>query len=242
MRILVIPDIHGRTGWVPVVNNFLAGAQAADRVVFLGDYNDSFTVPDAVMLDNFIDVLLLKQQEPERVVLLLGNHCVPYLLLPRFQCSGFRPTLAPALHILFKHHRHLFQVAYQAGPYLFTHAGVSEMWLKENGLAIRVLCEMPATVDNLPAVLNKLLTTEEGQRRLWQVSGYNGGRDRVDGPLWVRPAHLRRGLLPGIIQVVGHTPLPGISWDVKEATQTGVVFTDCHDRQPTEYLTLELPG
>ncbi|RTQ46341.1 hypothetical protein EJV47_22725 [Hymenobacter gummosus] len=240
MRVLVIPDIHGRTNWVPLVTEFLAGAEAADRVVFLGDYNDSFTVPDDVMLDNFIDVLLLKEREPARVVLLLGNHCFPYRFWPQFQCSGFRPTLAPALHLLYKHHSEYFQIAYQARPYLFTHAGVSEMWLEVNRLAIRILCGRYATTENLAAVLNQLLTSEEGRRLLWQVSGYNGGRDRVDGPLWVRPVHLRRGLLPGVIQVVGHTLMPDIVREVDDVAQTGVLFTDCHDRRPEEVLTLEL--
>ncbi len=240
MRILVVPDIHGRTSWRQPVGNFLREASGNDRVVFLGDYNDSFTVPNSVMLDNFIDVLLLKEQKPGRVVLLLGNHCLPYLFHPSFRCSGFRSDLAPALHVLFKKHQHFFQVAYQAGPYLFTHAGVSEMWLEVNRLAIRVLCGAYATIDSLETTLNQLLTSEQGRQLLWQVSAYNGGRDRVDGPLWVRPLHLRRGLLPGLIQVVGHTHVRSIEQEVDENTQTGFILTDCHDHDASQLLTLQV--
>lgn len=241
MRILVVPDLHGRANWHQPVTDFLTAAAPADRVVFLGDYLDSFTVADQPMLDNFIDVLLLREREPERVILLLGNHCFPYLFHPTFRCSGFRPQLAPALHILFKTHQTLFQVAWQAGPYLFTHAGVSDMWLDVNRLAIRLLLGHAACPDNLADTLNQLLASEQGRQLLWQVSGYNGGRDRVDGPLWVRPIHLSRGLLPGLIQVVGHTPQPHILSEVNEATQTGFIVADCHDRSPDEFLTLQLP-
>lgn len=241
MRIFVVPDLHGRTNWQQPVANFLSEAAATDQVIFLGDYLDSFTVADQPMLDNFIDVLLLREQEPIRVVLLLGNHCFPYLFYPTFQCSGFRPQLAPALHILFKTHQNLFQVAWQAGPYLFTHAGVSDMWLDVNRLAIRLLTGRYAHPDILADILNQLLTSAQGQRLLWQVSNYNGGRDRTDGPLWVRPIHLSRGLLPGLIQVVGHTPQPHIQREINEATQAGFIVADCHDRSPNEFLILDLP-
>jgi len=239
MQLFVVPDIHGRTNWQQPVTAFLATATPEDRVIFLGDYNDSFTVPDAPMLDNFIDVLLLKEREPERVILLLGNHCFPYLFDPSFRCSGFRPELAPALHLLFRKHQHFFHVACQFGPYLFTHAGVSDMWLEANRLAILVLTG--ATIGNLhlPTVLNQLLQTDRGRKILWQVSSYNGGRDGVDGPLWVRPRHLERGLLPGLIQVVGHTAQRHIVREVDQTSHTGLILVDCHDHSPTEFLALE---
>jgi len=241
MKILVVPDIHGRINWQQPVADFLNSALPEDRVVFLGDYNDSFTVPNRQMVDNFTDVLLLKQREPERVILLLGNHCFPYLFYPTFRCSGFRPELAPALHILFKEHHTLFQVACQFGHYLFTHAGVSEMWLQANRTAIKQLLGVnSADTSNLPHLLNQLLQSGRGCQLLWQVSPDNGGADPVDGPLWVRPRLLDRGLLPGLVQVVGHTAQRNILHSINESTNTGFVVIDCHDYNPNEFLILEL--
>lgn len=240
MRLFIVPDVHGRTNWQQPVADFLRQATAADRVIFLGDYNDSFTVPDGAMLDNFLDVLLLKEREPGRVVLLLGNHCFPYLFYPSFRCSGFRSALAPALHLLFRKHRHFFQMACQFGPYLFTHAGVSEVWLETNRLALLVLTGTGIRHSALPTVLNQLLQTDRGRQLLWQVSAYNGGRDGVDGPLWVRPRELARSLLPGLIQVVGHTAQRHIVSQVDAPTTTGFILTDCHDYSPADFLTLEV--
>jgi hypothetical protein len=80
MKVSVVPDLHGRTSWERPVMAFLATSQANDQVVFLGDYNDSFYVADGPILANFWAVLRLKQQYPTHVVLLLGNHCLPYFL------------------------------------------------------------------------------------------------------------------------------------------------------------------
>ena len=76
MKILMLPDIHGRDFWREPCKNI----DDYDKVVFLGDYLDPYdfekiSVEQAI--DNFKDILLFEKDNP-KVVMLLGNH--PFLM------------------------------------------------------------------------------------------------------------------------------------------------------------------
>ena len=49
-----------------------------DKVVFLGDYVDSFTISNIASYENLKDIIRLKKRDPNKVVLLLGNHDIQY--------------------------------------------------------------------------------------------------------------------------------------------------------------------
>lgn len=71
--ILVCGDIHGRKFWKKPCENI----EPYDKVIFLGDYLDPYdfehiSVPQAIV--NFEDILELKKNNMDKVVLLLGNH------------------------------------------------------------------------------------------------------------------------------------------------------------------------
>jgi predicted MPP superfamily phosphohydrolase len=87
MKHIAIGDLHGRDTWQQV------NTKLYDKVIFLGDYVDSHTLSDLVILENLKKIIALKKRPPEKVVLLLGNHDAHYLHYPRFECSGFRPTM-----------------------------------------------------------------------------------------------------------------------------------------------------
>jgi len=125
MKHIAIGDIHGRDSWQRV------NTKLYEKVIFLGDYVDSHTLSDFTILENFKKIISLKKRNPEKVILLLGNHDVHYLHYPRFECSGFRKTMQPELSALFRRNADLFQVAYQKDNYLFTHAGVTNNWYGE---------------------------------------------------------------------------------------------------------------
>ena len=75
-EILIIPDVHGRDFWKEAVVS-----QDYEKVVFLGDYSDPYDIEgitDDVAIDNFKSIIDYKQQNPDKVVLLLGNHDLHY--------------------------------------------------------------------------------------------------------------------------------------------------------------------
>jgi predicted MPP superfamily phosphohydrolase len=150
-----IGDIHGRNDWMYFTHGSTQdfemwktavenGAPADDelwredfdnftkydKIIFVGDYVDSFDVSNVEMKKNLEDIIFFKKMLPHKVVLLLGNHDIQYIV-PDQWCSGFRPEMKHDFYDIFYQNLSLFQMAYQAGNTLWTHAGVTEGWLKE---------------------------------------------------------------------------------------------------------------
>jgi len=257
MTILTISDLHGRQCWQQPAQEFVDQQDDDNwQVIFLGDYVDSFCVPAGEQLANLTDVILFKRKYVNNVILLLGNHDIGYLFFnqatgSRFQPSGFQPKMAYAFHALFHDHRHWFQVAWQVKTakcdYLFTHAGVSSVWLEKCNRIINNHAKL-AQAETLADTLNAMLLTSVGQDTLYWVSPANGGYYPCDGPLWIRPRQLGDNGLAGFIQVVGHTPMKKLTRCIITSEdgllETGIIFCDClHDGKEAhrnEFLTLTL--
>ena len=74
--ILIIPDVHGRDFWKEAVDN-----NKYDKIIFLGDYADPYDfegITDEVTIENLKSIIAYKQQNPNKVILLLGNHDLHY--------------------------------------------------------------------------------------------------------------------------------------------------------------------
>jgi hypothetical protein len=237
MKTLTIGDIHGRNSWMnlthgsvpkyfewkiavehgqrvdsPYFNNLPYAKY--DKIIFIGDYMDSFDVSNTDMKLNFLDILFFKQQLKDRVVLLLGNHDVQYVIDGQ-QCSGFRPEMLYDMRALFRHHRDLFTMAHEETDttgqrYLWTHAGVTSQWLEKldevlfgpnpNRFRDLIMERNPQTVaDKVNTAWDFNLPV------LYTVDSDSGGYDRWAGPLWVRPKKLNNFPLPDHNQIVGHT-------------------------------------
>ena len=242
MLVFVVPDLHGRTCWQEPAQAFLGAHGPGGQVLFLGDYVDSFEVSNEQQLRNFTNVVAFKKANPERVVLLLGNHCFQYLYLSTVKLFGFNEDLYPSLHVYYKLHEDLFQIAHQVGNTLFAHAGVSREWLAHHGPKIsqcRRQLEAAARPAQLADVLNALLRAPGGPLLLWELTEEHGGSAAFDGPVWIRPDPLRAALPPGLTQVVGHTHVPDITTFDDKTTEARVIFTDCLSTT-TGFLTLDI--
>ncbi len=203
MTILTVSDLHGRTVWKQ------ADFSRCDRVVFLGDYTDSYDVDDETIYNNLHEIIQLKRKQPDKFVLLIGNHDAQYLHFPHYRCSGFRAWAQPALSALFAKHESLFQIAHQQGPYLFSHAGVSNRWLDR--LVTQTGVDRIAITPefDLASLLNNLHRQPLKQRNiLFEVGPKRGGLDPCSGPVWADRDETRSDYLLYFHQVVGHTPTP----------------------------------
>lgn len=204
MKIISIGDIHGRPYWKAI--NF----SLYDKVVFNGDYLDSYYWNDNQILENFYDIMQLKKDNVEKVTLLLGNHDIQYYFLNEgFGCSGYRPTMAMSLNEAFKGNRDLFQVAFQIKNYLWTHAGVSNGWFKYNKKEIDDFQERFDCV-NLADTFNKMLQAKEN-RLLHQVGKKRQGYYPYGGITWADRKETSNDYLDGYHQIVGHTPINTIT-------------------------------
>lgn len=242
MKTLTIGDIHGRRDWkrflfgnndlyrewrraadinkVDVVKNLLP-LYDYDKIIFIGDYVDSFNVENIDMKENLQDIIHLARFERDRVVLLLGNHDVQYFIPKVSGCSGFRPEMMWDFQELFQRDRDLFHLAFQHKDWLWTHAGINEKFYGDH------MENKPRQgTDDWAQVLNDMMRREENQ--VFQVSSYRGGASLYSGPLWTDKNELIKEPMPGMNQIVGHTPVDDIT--EVETPNASLVFVDTLER------------
>lgn len=228
MKIICIGDIHGRTIWKQIVEK----EADADKIIFLGDYFDSFDISGDIQLQNFNNILQFKDVNPEKVVLLYGNHEQHYILygsrMTDERYSGFNSVYAlqfkEVLHSAIQND--LVQLCYRNGELCCTHAGLTNTWLKNTGFSR----------ENLEEFLNDLLKYKP---RSFCFLGSNPYGDSIEsGPLWVRPRSLVKDPpSEKLVQVVGHTGMYDIDFIVSR-NKLKYAFIDCLGS--SKYLELEL--
>ena len=133
--ILVMPDVHGREFWKDY--NDPVKVKEYEKIVFLGDYLDPYheeriSVPEAI--ENFKEIIEFKRANAEKVVLLLGNHDMPYYSKEYFEkCGPWFCRHDSAHHDeiaqLFNDNKELFQLVYVHDDVVFSHAGFRYDWV-----------------------------------------------------------------------------------------------------------------
>lgn len=204
MNVISIGDIHGRPYWKNI------DPESFDLIVFIGDYVDAYIFSNGEVLQNLKDIIVLKKKYPEKVVLLLGNHDVQYMWnYFEFGCTGFRDTMYDELHILFTENRDLFKIAHQEGKTIWTHAGISNGWVKFNQKIIDENAKKFGT-EALVDTLNCIMHTKDN-KILHQVSVKRQGVYPHGGITWADRQETVNNYLDGYHQIVGHTPIDRIT-------------------------------
>jgi hypothetical protein len=250
MKIMSIGDIHGRSQWKDAIfgstleyeswrrevdngiQEFMADQypllSSLDKIIFVGDYVDSFTVNNVEMKLNLEEIIHFKKTYPDKVVLLIGNHDIQYIL-PNQICSGYRPEMKHDFGDIFNRNIDCFQMAYYhetEDPFknikrtLWTHAGVTQGWLRSaKGLfdieTFRFHEDFKdADFIRIDELLNRMW--EYRLNILFNVDSDSGGMSQWAGPVWVRPSRLSWEALEGYDQVIGHTPQRTIKTMISE--------------------------
>lgn len=187
MRTIAIGDIHGRNTWKKIIEH-----EKPDRIIFIGDYFDSFDIPAVVQIDNFRAIMELKGD----VIWLIGNHDLQYYYEITKTCNGYQETKAPFIGSVVNQFRKKLLMAYQMDDLIFTHAGITKTFLYDNRIP-----EDEFLVGNI----NRLFKMRPNvfSFRLGQCQD-EVGNDVNQGPLWVRPPSLMLDSINSK-QVVGHT-------------------------------------
>ena len=222
-RILVVPDVHGRLFWKEPVKKYF---DAVDRVVFLGDYLDPYEGEDGLADDifkNMMEIIELKQNNREKVVLLKGNHDQHYAS-ERFeeQAGGSRMDQQNwnKYHQAFTDYMDVFQIAHvefiKGITYVFTHAGLTLYWLHKVNTNIWQLPDNKVSVADEDTIIriNQLDYKPMGQEML-SVIGRNRSwfGEKTGSVLW---ADIEEHAIPHapkayglnkVFQVFGHSKL-----------------------------------
>lgn len=220
MKTLVLGDIHGCDTWRKIID-----LENPDKIIFLGDYFDSFSISTEQQLANFYNILKLQEILPkDRVILLLGNHDYHYLV-DGVKYSGFsnirKIVVQPLLKEAVKENK--IQIIHIEGKYVFSHAGITDYWLKE---VAHLYTVKDITFDNIP--LSYLDWND-----IQFPDPY--GDTISNSPIWVRPYSLVQDAVPFFNQVVGHTHGDLI---LKLTSKRSTDLFIC-DALPKEYLILE---
>ncbi len=194
MRIIALGDIHGRTIWEQII-----AKEKFDKVVFIGDYFDTFEdISAEQQKENFKEILAYKKANMDKVVLLFGNHDYHYLGSSTESYEGYQSwqktdiqeLLHPAIDA------ELLQMCFVWQNMLFTHAGVTQTWC-DNNLIQREFIE--ESINELFKFKPNSFKFTGGKNRSFF------GDDVEQTPIWVRPRSLMKDRIEGFIQVVGHT-------------------------------------
>ena len=186
MKILIIPDIHGRSFWVEPCSHI----DEFDKVIFLGDYHDpyGYEVSQDTSRHRLRDELVpFVLEHRDKCICLFGNHDGNYLVGDM------------ADRVDWFHKKEICQylkqmdlkLIHREGKYLFSHSGVLPKWLASNNLTLEDLETLPFD-----------------HQALMNVSPYRGGWSKAGSCIWgdVRE-YAASEHIPDTYQIFGHTQL-----------------------------------
>lgn len=217
-KVTFIGDIHGRDGWIDIVNDALLHF---NHVVFLGDYVDSFNIRPVLIKHNLEAIIGFKIQNPDNVTLLLGNHDWAYLY-DHHRISGFQWQMWQEYKKIFRDNIDLFDVAWgytnpRTKKYtLATHAGLTYKYWNQV-----VLPKLKNPEDKLYKLvegnpenyqIHEILNFMKGGDDMWKVGSMRGGVG-TPSPIWADYLELLDDPYPEMNQVFGHTARGRVSMD-----------------------------
>lgn len=241
IKYLLIPDVHGRSFWKEPVTVVLNGSDDS-KVIFMGDYTDPYpsefdpvtnkSIEKTDGYESLKDVIKLKKEYPDRVILLLGNHDLGYI----YDCICNTPrrkdfTNKAEIRKLILDNINLFALShvceFPEKKYLVSHAGVTTDWVNEIEELLKTYIE---DFKFTPELYNRIFRTQFGTDNdstlvatLSYCSIFRGGEDNCSSIVWAEIGdHLKDNASEwaeknGYTQVFGHTMLSQypISFDGK---------------------------
>lgn len=218
-KILVLGDIHGRTCWADIIKK-----ENPDKVIFLGDYVSTHEdISEEQQCLNLEDILNYKEVNPDKVILLRGNHDLDHLGYSWAECSGHSRNVEKYMVSIKDRFLADTQWIYVEGNIIFSHAGISKTWF--NNFAFEDI--------------NLLNNCEPSEKFAFTPNSFSDyyGNSITQPCVWIRPISLVQDALDGYIQVVGHTPFKNIT-NTKSIRDDWPEIWLC-DCLPKEYLVIE---
>ena len=241
MKTVVIGDTHGRSLWKLIVNQ----EQDADRIIFIGDYFDSFDIKGEEQLNNFLDIIEYKKTSGKEVIMLIGNHDHHYFPeVGDTGTSGYQRIFKHQIEPTIDANREHLQIAYQFDEFLFSHAGVSSKFMDsvfgEDGWKLETMVnDLNELFKYKPLSFNFGMAVS--MKKMSYLDPY--GDNEEQSPIWIRPRSLmaanRNTLRTEVIQVVGHTGVKKL--DIEGAMKAAggrYYLIDCLE-STGEYLVIQ---
>jgi len=230
MYTVVLGDIHGRDCWKEII----AQETKADKIVFLGDYISTHDgIPEQDQIDNLQEILEFKQSNLDKVILLRGNHDLAAL----YNWAECTPYVGTRVIDFMLKNKELFlnltQWVYVLDNNLFSHAGISEVWLKDQEISL-------INPDGKEDIT--VLNAYGPSRKFGFVPGDDlfdtYGTSPTQSCTWIRPWTLIKCMYKPeqYVQIVGHSTVKCITTAQGGDEKHVIYMCDC---LPKEYLVVD---
>lgn len=243
-KILILGDIHGRKIWKEIIEK-----ENPDKVIFLGDYVDTHhLIPPRTQIENLEKILTYKEENPDKVILLRGNHDLSELGYHWAECSGQQKEVLVYMSSSDNKERFLRNTKWihinEELKTIFSHAGVSKVWLEETIIPYLTQKLKHLYDDNVMdknIVLSYINDIEPDEKfgfipdNMFDMCGESITQSCV----WIRPKALCKCIVEGYTQVVGHTPVKLKCTDAYKATKGNQHLWLCDALHNRSYLVIE---
>ena len=183
LKTIVIGDIHGRSTW-----KLITHLEQPNRVIFVGDYFDSFDFSGLEQIHNFKEIIRFKNKNPQiEIILLIGNHDYHYFPEIGYTgTAGYQWDLNISISHTINEYRDHLQMCYRLDNYLFTHAGISETFLND------VYGKDGWDIDNIDEHINDLWKYKPKTFGFINYHFEGDGESIHQSPIWIRPKSLMK--------------------------------------------------
>ena len=261
MRLLVLPDIHGRKFWRKTIADNIG---KVDKVIFLGDYLDPYpeeikNASELMECNNFYDsenllkmledIILLKKKEPNKYILLTGNHTDSYIWSKFNAATRTDHKNWEKYHKFFSQNLEYFNLVWIENNTIFSHAGISEGWAKAVAVELSLTINLNNPVKSIARYLSDInlnnISNKKLIKLLGDISSYRGGDSYYGSCEWSDimehidhyQSKVEEKLVPlgddEIYQVFGHTqlkkPLITEKWACLDCRQGFIFDTITYD-------------
>ena len=225
MKIIVIGDIHGRTIWTEILYK-----ENPDKVICLGDYVGSHEgISGVQQIMNYRVLMDCKESEPDKFILLRGNHDMQHLGYYWAECCSLNREVLEYFSNPENKEKFLKNTQWihidEDLKTIFSHAGVSEGWMKYYH------------IDDIYSINDIKPSPEFG----FTSNNYfdQCGESIIQPPTWIRPASLCESNIIGWDQVVGHTSVTRNIVNIHKTARKNQNIWLCDALALNQYLIIE---
>ena len=199
-EVAVIGDIHGTMKFINGYEHILKHNNQVKKIIVMGDHFDPYSDISMDTMEERFNVFVNCMKHDNRIVSLLGNHDLATYIIKNDSTNrtSFFPSTKNRIRKLVESNLENSRLMFKYGDYLFSHAGVSSIWVEE----------IAEPIDFDFKRLNKIGWNEDELTALvkfypFDFSGY--WNNAHQGPTWLRPYVLVKYPYGDYNQVVGHT-------------------------------------
>ena len=239
MKVAVIGDIHGTTKFLECYKNIQENDSDVDKIIVLGDWFDPYDDIDLdTMIERYNEFVKIWKSD-DRIISILGNHDIAGYIISNDSTNRTIKfwKMRQKITDVIKPNLPESYLTYKIGDYMFSHAGVSQEWLKD----IEEYKRSYSRINYVDAIMNcKKGWTEDQLADIcpFYIFDYTRtGSNPHQSCVWIRPQALYDCAIDGYHQVVGHTRIEEIT---KISLKNGKDLWIVDDNQKPNYLILNI--